>query len=394
MIHVTGQQVERAKPIVHVFSPARLTLGRQVAGKSKRQLAELIGKSAAAITQFELGQAKPNADTLAACSQVLGLPVAFFAAGRPQLTVDTGSAHFRSLRATRAYQREQAMGHMALLWEIVEAIERYVELPPINLPGVSDFSRFKSPAQAAQELRRRWNIGNEPIPHLVRHAEANGIVVCLQPRTLAGEATGNTPDHPSGVGNVDAFSTCVSQRPLIALTGAKGGLLRRRFNVAHEIAHLVLHPEARPGDQQHEREAHLFAAELLMPQDAIAEELPVRPDPSRLLPLQRRWGVSISALGFRGRTIGRYTDSQLRRLMITLGQLGWRTNEPEDTRLLAGEDPALLRRALELADAAGISVGSLADQLALPMPLVRTYVGILDERPRLMLLDGGQSTGA
>jgi len=382
MIEVSSAQIAQARPVAQAFSPARLTLARQVAGRTKRQLAEAIDKTAAAVTQFELGQARPSAETLAFCAQALDLPVAFFAGGRPQLVVDTGMAHFRSLRATRAYQREQAMGLIALLWEVVEAVEQVVELPPVSLPGFSDFACLGSPAEAARELRRFWGVGDGPVPHLVRHAEANGIVTSVLPRTLTGEIAAGPPEHPSGVSNVDAFSTRVSQRSLIGLTGAKGGLLRRRFNVAHELGHLLLHPEARPGDHLHEREAHLFAAELLMPEASIIQELPARPDPGRLLPLQRRWGASVSALAFRGRTLGTYSEPQ----MITLSQLGWRTNEPEDQSLLEGEEPALLRQALELASSAGMCVSSLADQLKLPASLVRTFLGIPDSKPRLTLL--------
>ena len=384
MIEVTNSQVDRARPIARVFSPARLTLARHIAGRSKLQLADAIGKTAAAVTQFELGQARPSPETLAACAQELGLPVAFFAAGRPQLAVDTGNAHFRSLRATRIYQRQQAIGFVALLWELVEAIEGYVELPSVKLS--EPFAEYSSPAAAAQELRKTWKINNGPLIHLTRHAEANGIVISVLPQTLTSELAAATPTHISGVGNVDAFSTSIAQRPLIGLTGAKGGLLRRRFNVAHELGHFLLHSEARPGDQQQEREAHLFAAELLMPEESISEELPARPEPSRLLPLQRRWGVSVSALAYRGRTIGKYSESQLRRLMITLNQLGWRTNEPEDHRLLSGEEPALLQQAVELALSAGLTEVSLAEQLSLPVDLIRVFLGIPEKRPRLTLL--------
>ena len=384
MIEVANSQVDRARPITRVFSPARLTLARHIAGRTKLQLAEAIGKTATAVTQFELGQARPSPETLAACAQELGLPVAFFAVGRPQLAVDTGNAHFRSLRATRIYQRQQAIGFVALLWELVEAIDGYVELPSVRLP--EPFAGYSSPAAAAQELRRTWKIDDGPLMHLTRHAEANGIVISVLPPTLTSELAAATPTHVSGVGNVDAFSTSIAQRPLIGLTGAKGGLLRRRFNVAHELGHFLLHVEARPGDLQHEREAHLFAAELLMPEESIGEELPARPEPSRLLPLQRRWGVSVSALAYRGRTLGKYSESQLRRLMITLNQLGWRTNEPEDHHLLAGEEPALLRQAVELAAPAGLTEISLAEQLSLPIGLVRVFLGMQEKKPRLTLL--------
>jgi Zn-dependent peptidase ImmA (M78 family) len=158
------------------------------------------------------------------------------------------------------------------------------------------------------------------------------------------------------------------------------------------VGHLVLHPEPRPGDHQHEREAHLFAAELLMPEELILDELPARPDVSALVPLQQRWGVSVSALGFRGRVLGKYTEAQQRRLMMTLSQLGWRTNEPEDERLLSGEEPALLSRAIELATPTGVTVAALARELALPVTLVRSLVGIPDTKPRLTLVPGGVET--
>jgi Zn-dependent peptidase ImmA (M78 family) len=123
-----------------------------------------------------------------------------------------------------------------------------------------------------------------------------------------------------------------------------------------------------------------------MPEESIVEELPARPEPSRLLPLQQRWGVSVSALAFRGRTLGKYSESQLRRLMITLNQLGWRTKEPEDQRLLAGEEPALLRQAVDLAASLGVTGVSLAEQLSLPVDLIRVFLGIPEQRPRLTLL--------
>ena len=33
MIEVSGAQVDQARPVAHAFSPARLTLARQVAGR-------------------------------------------------------------------------------------------------------------------------------------------------------------------------------------------------------------------------------------------------------------------------------------------------------------------------------------------------------------------------
>lgn len=381
--------LQKASAVIQAFSPARLRLARRIAGKTRKQLAIEIGKTAAAVTQFELGQNRPSAETLLACAQSLRMPVEFFVRGRGQLQLDTGAVHFRSLRSTRTYQREQALGFVELIWEIIETVEQHVDLPAPSLPDRISVPEPVSPAVAARWLRSEWNLEPGPLPHLLRNCEARGVVIAVLPRSFQSEASDAAPEHPVGVGTVDAFSTSVLSRPLIALTGAKGGLLRRRFNIAHELGHLLMHPEARPGDGMHEREAHSFAAEFLMPEEQISEELPIRLDVDSLLNLQRRWGVSLSALAYRGRILGMYTEPQHRRFMIALSRLGWRTAEPEDPRLLTGEEPALLRRAVELGDDVGVGITQIAAALALPVPLIRSLVGMPETRPRLSLVPDG-----
>jgi len=90
---------------------------------------------------------------------------------------------------------------------------------------------------------------------------------------------------------------------------------RRRFTVAHEIGHHLLHSDGaavlcRPADVEtaqaseraREREANRFAAELLMP-EAMVREAADRdgPDP---IALAARFGVSDVAMGFRLVTLG------------------------------------------------------------------------------------------
>jgi hypothetical protein len=67
---------------------------------------------------------------------------------------------------------------------------------------------------------------------------------------------------------------------------------RRRFTIAHEIGHFVLHPGRLAPERggavndawrQHEREADQFAAELLMPEPLVREAvLELGPDARRL----------------------------------------------------------------------------------------------------------------
>src|SRR5688572_29865880 len=99
------------------FDPARLTQARQLASMTKQKLADLIGVSAAAVGQYESGT-KPRPDLLAAMAFHLGYPVEFFMVGRPHAKLDASTAHFRSLRATRSYQRAKAISFTERVWEL------------------------------------------------------------------------------------------------------------------------------------------------------------------------------------------------------------------------------------------------------------------------------------
>lgn len=61
-----------------VFEPARLRVARELVGMSQGQLATQIGLSAAAISQFENGAARPSAETAAALGAALEVPAGFF----------------------------------------------------------------------------------------------------------------------------------------------------------------------------------------------------------------------------------------------------------------------------------------------------------------------------
>jgi len=101
-------------------------------------------------------------------------------------------------------------------------------------------------------------------------------------------------------------------------------LHRRRFTIAHELGHFLLHEghtvhldenrgafrinlrsaESASGEDNDEKEANLFAAELLMPvaflqQDLLGKDLDLLDDSDFLDKLARKYKVSVQALTFR-----------------------------------------------------------------------------------------------
>jgi Zn-dependent peptidase ImmA (M78 family)/DNA-binding transcriptional regulator YiaG len=369
--------------VAAAFDPDRLTQARRLAGLTKRAVAEQLGVSAVAVGQWEAGTHPPRPDHIGVLAEVLDVPPSFLAAGRPYARLEDSAAHFRSLRHTPAHQRAKAIAFAEQVWELVYALERRVQLPPVDLPGFSAGEVAKGavggdPLQAAQTLRRHWRLGTEPIPRMVRVMEAHGIIVTLVP--FAGNATAT----------VDAFSTSHLPRPIVVLTPDRANdVYRHRFTAAHELAHLLLHGDAVPGDLLQEKEADAFAAEFLTPSAVIRPQLPARMDLKALERLGQQWGVSVDSLVYRCREVGTVSDPAYRRAYQRLAQLrklGLFQAEPVDK--YPGEVPALITRAYALAEEHGLTMPALAQELSYRLPRLRLLLGqeTADIRPQLRLV--------
>lgn len=368
--------------IARAFDQARLTQARHLAGLTKKQVADSIGVTPVAVGQFETGTVRPRPDLLPPLAEALSVPVMFFLAGRPHAHVDESMAHFRSLRSTRVYQRNKAIGHVEQTWELTYALEKRVLLPAIDLPGFSGGEVQpgnelpRDPVSAAQALRLHWGLGDGPIPHIVRQIEARGIVITSPPPD---------PDFAT----VDAFSSAGLPRPVVVLTANRSNdVYRYRFTASHELGHLVLHADTAGGDVQQEREADIFAAEFLTPRASILPDLPGHADLRRLTELQQVWGVSVGSLVYRCREVGLLSDSAAsrayQRLNALRGQPGF---ESEPVSQYLGERPAMLKQAFDLAsEETGLTITDLARELAWTPARVRELLEQSDQRPKLRIL--------
>jgi Zn-dependent peptidase ImmA (M78 family) len=337
----------------------------------KNELARQIGVTAAAVSQYELGQARPSAAVLARLALALSMPVDFFAAGFPP-PVTPGQAHFRSLRTTSQAERDQAEAFGEIAWRVVEVVERHLRLPRLRLPqlDLAEPAGADDVRVAATTARESYGLAAAPVPHMVRLLEASGVIVLALPDVSE---------------RVDAFSHWYGQRPFVFLNPAKDDKARSRMDAAHELGHLLMHHDAEPGSQLLERQATAFASEFLAPSAVLRDELPARLDFDRLHELKRRWGVSLKALVYRGHDLGVYREHTYRRGMGLLAQ--WGCPEPGD--LGPRETPSLLGKAVELLDQQQVTIESLATGAALPQGLAHTVVAAATERlPALDLTAG------
>ncbi len=308
------------------FDGKRLTVARRLRRKTKTQLAREVGVTPTAVGQFEKDLNKPSQAVLAQIALSLGMPREFFGTSKPLTLLPASGAHFRSLRSTSAAAREQALAYGELSLELVDLISEYVHLPTVLLPDLElpDEITDSDIVHAAQVTRQAWGIDAGPVPSVVQAMEAHGIVVL------------RLPDHTDPA--VDAFSTYSGPRPLVFLSPLKNDKARSRFDAAHELGHLVLHPDIEPGSKLIESQANAFASEFLMPRDEIIGELPRRIDWPAFQELKRYWGVSLRALVYRAHALGRLSEASYRRANQQLSIWG----NPEPGQLGPAETPRVL----------------------------------------------------
>lgn len=356
---------EDAETVRDRFAPHRLRMARELVGISQEDLGGEADVTSAAVSQYERGVAIPAAQSIELFARRLAVPVAFFS------VLDTGAttpAFFRSVRSVPAAERKQARHLTQLVHELTRNLEVDVRLPPVDVPRhpVDAQENNAEAALAARRLRSDWNIPRGPIENMVRIAERHGVVVA-RPQ--------------SGHSQIDAFSVPFADRPVIVLSAVKGKKDRSRFDVAHELGHLVMHEPVQSVSRKVEKQADVFAAELLMPEDEIEGELPRSVDWSRFMSLKERWQVSIQALLYRARDLGCIDGDEYVRAMKTMSARGWRRHEPVD--LGDPEFPVMLDRAI---DVAGLSEDQLALRTAMPLRLLRHVLNsTLDDRPVVVI---------
>lgn len=373
-----GAPTTNPATVARTFDPERLQQARQLALRTKQNVAEAIGVSAAAISQFESGITPPRADTLEKLAGYLKVPVGFFAAGRPRVRLESDNVYFRSLRATTSRQRKKAISYTEQVWELTNALERHVRFPAIDIPGfaggeIAPGTFPADPAAAARHLREAWSMGDGPVPQVVRLAESKGIVAVLVPLV------------EDEVARIDAFSTSAFNRPVMVLSPDRADdVYRHRFSAAHELGHLVLHGGRVAGTTDIEREADKFAAEFLTPRAAMETRLKSRLDMADVLKVSLEWGVEPQSVIYRSRELGKISDATARRGYIRLNQIGV-VHQP--VAQFPGELPSLLSTAVELAEQRGVTIPVLAAELAWTPAHVRRMLGAQDERPRLTIVD-------
>lgn len=344
------------------FNPQRLRLARERAGMSIVDLARAIRVTARQISNYERGSSIPSPQAMDAISAVLPFPTAFYFRDS-LISLRDENANFRSLRRTTAAQRNQVLAAGSIAMDLNAFIEERFDLPPVDLPDLSDY--VDEPEAAAAALRSLWELGEKAIPNTIALLEVHGVRVFSLVEELR---------------EVNAFSVWIGKRPFVFLNMTKSAEASR-FDAMHELAHLVLGHRDRDV-RKAESEAHKFSAAMLMPATDVLASTPAGVTLSGLVKLKRRWGVSVSALAHRLNDLGVLGPWPYRNMCIDISTRGYRTHEPN---AMEPEASRVLAKVFSGLRSEGTTVVDIAEELAIPKSEINSLIFGL----AILGLDGG-----
>lgn len=328
------------------FQPERLVQVLAARRLSQTQLATMVGVSPATISKWRSAQQTPEADALDRLASVVNVAPEWFTRRLPE---KMSKPLFRSNAS--AHSAARAMLEARLEWanEVVIKLEEYVDLPGLCLP-VRNFKNIDEISNAdiedaALECRNLWGLGKNEIPDLALAAESNGVILIRE---------------ETGIAQIEGLSAWSKEleHPFILLSSDKGNAFRSRFDLAHEIGHLILHKHVgNELDSERyklkESQAHSFAGALLLPAEALADEIRLPVTLDSLLLLKQRYGISVAAIIMRLHALHLISDEEKLNLFKRRSARWGAKSEPGDD-YRQPEQPRLLKRTIDLLTSSGL----------------------------------------
>ncbi len=343
---------------IHGFEIGRLSQVLAARRLSQAQLAALVGVSPATISKWRSGSQAPERDTLARLAGVVNVTPEWFTRAP---SVKVSLPLFRSNASAHVAARAMLEARVEWAQDVALALSEFVDYPVLNLPT----RQFTDPDEitpdeielAASECRDLWRIGRSAIPDLALAIEGAGVILVRE---------------ETGISQIEGLSAWSEEldRPLVLLSADKDNGYRSRFDLAHELGHLILHrhipqPTERERHKQMEQQAHRFAGAFLLPAETFANEVRTPVTLDDLLLLKRRWGVSVAAIVMRLRALKIVDEDGAQSLFKRRSARWGAKSEPGDGDRTP-ERPRLLRRTIDL----------LVEENVMPLDSIPRHIGL------------------
>lgn len=325
--------------------PYRIKQARVSRGLSMSELADMVDVSKQAISQYEIGRNEPSKFILNSIAKVLKYNISFFYKPMPLIENASSAVFFRKGKSARVKATNAAREKIEILREINDYLSRYVNFPKANIPKVNyrdngiDPIDNESIEEYAMLLREHWNLGKGPIDNLINVIQRNGIMVSKMMLRL---------------NRCDAFSVWYGNNPFIFLSSDKDTNVRIRFDIAHELGHLLMHADYYTEEdiknsainEKLENEANRFAGAFLLPRDQFEKDV-FSTSIDHFIQMKIKWKASISSMIYRCDTLGILSQNQIKYLKDQMTIKVYWKKEPLDNRMPV-EKPFAYKQAMLL----------------------------------------------
>lgn len=332
------------------FNGARLTVARLYRCFTIEELSKKSGISTATIRKNESGKELPTKENQKVYSQILKFPNSFWAAESVEpLEIDNIS--FRSFKRVPTWVKGRAIAEAQIAVDIIlKWLNNRFYLPDVNFCQLPE---KMTPDDSAMYLRTFWNIGCLPVENLFHFLEGKGIRIF------------------SFTQNIKSLEACSfwtqDNQPVVLIDSTSSGE-RARFNMMHEIGHLLMHKDNLVHNKEEEEEADSFASSFLMPQPVFSQHAPSPEKYDLLVAYKHYWGVSLSALICRMHKLKMISDWNYRSKMVSLSKEIGRCGEPAPIK---PEISSLWGKVFEVLKKHGETSISLALELGIPDDTLR-----------------------
>ncbi|MDY3824851.1 MAG: XRE family transcriptional regulator [Streptococcus sp.] len=329
-----------------MFNGSRLEELRLLNGLTRADLARELEVSEQAIWQFETGVTLPKMKNKIAMARFFQVEVDYFDAVDKNGSFSLSRIAFRNADLEAKKTVHIQMVYLEKMNQMIDYLENFVSIPNQIIYQLVD--------SIEQKLQQ-----HESLEFIADHArEVLAVSVDNANLLYSLEKSGIYISERLINGNADAYSAWSrTGRPFIVL-GLGKSAVRRNFDLAHELGHLLLHNQvdfeelSKEELEEKEKEANQFASYFLLPRKQFLMDFmnivgKRVSNPDQYILLKKRFGVSIQALEYRAYKLGLLTPQQNSYFYRQISKKGYKVVEPLDLEIPL-KKPSKIRSILDV----------------------------------------------
>lgn len=346
-----------------------ITLARESRGYTQSDMAEGVqGLTQGNLSRMEKGLLPISDEIIHKISIFLNYPISFF---QKECNISSSSSMFYRKRISMSRKKLSKLeAHIDITSRVIDDLLESINIPEFNIPHV-DVTDKITPEDIAYRIRNYLNIPKGPIENIVSILERHGVIVIF---------------YEADYEKFDGLTKFTNKSQPIIWINENMPNDRKRFTLAHEMGHLVMHLRKQDldlDDTEMEKQANQFAAEFMLPYIECKKDF-FNLKFNDLAPLKYYWKMSKAAILYRAKDIGSINEKTYTYYNILLGRNGERKNE---TEIINIDRPTILSKMINLHyDQLGYNKSELAEMLGLSIDDLNKLYLNLEVKPKFRLV--------